>query len=392
MVKKKQKESRISQPYAIALLILLYACQGIPIGLVFGTINILLKKFLSYSELAIFSLASYPYSLKLFWSPLVDAFYFKGKRRRSWIVPIQIIMGVLLYFTSFEIDNMIPTDNFKDHQGFNINTFTAFWFFVIFLAATQDIAVDALALTILDEENKSYASTCQTIGINIGYFTSFTIFMALNSVPFSKGYIYYYLYDKSNIPDDPILTLGQYIYGCSILYILSGFALMFVKEPDTEEKMSVKAIYSEMLAICKVKHIKQFIFFLLLNKIAFICQDTITALKLMDKGFKQEDLALAVLIDFPIQMVLGVLIAKWSSGDLPLRPWKLSYIGRLFMAFIIPLFVFYIPVEASLSNSTFILVIFCTILSSFFSNSQFISISAFISQVADPRIVNLKLI
>ena len=39
-----------------------------------------------------------------------------------------------------------------------------------------------------------------------------------------------------------------------------------------------------------------------------------------------------------------------------------------------------------MDTSTFILVIICTISSSFFSNSQFISISAFISQVADPRI------
>eukprot|EP00834_Sanchytrium_tribonematis_P005055 NODE_283_length_10814_cov_0.705460.p8 type:complete len:173 gc:universal NODE_283_length_10814_cov_0.705460:7115-6597(-) len=56
------------------------------------------------------------------------------------------------------------------------------------------------------------------------------------------------------------------------------------------------------------------------------------------------------------------------------------------MAFAIPLFVYFIPVGDSLHISTFILVIICTIASSFFSNSQFISISAFISQVADPRI------
>ena len=314
------EKPKINQSGAIVLLVLLYACQGIPIGLVFGTINILLKKFLSYGDLAIFSLASYPYSLKLFWSPLVDAFYIKGMRRRSWIVPLQIIMGVLFYFTSLHIDTMIPTDALKDHESFDIYLFTSFWFFVIFLAATQDIAVDALALTILDERNTSYASTCQTIGINIGYFTSFTIFMALNSVEFSQGYIYPLIYDKSSIPLDPILSLGQYIYGCSILYIVSGVALLFVNEPKEEEKMSVKSIYSEMLSICRIKHIKQFIFFLLLNKIAFICQDSITALKLMDKGFKQEDLALAVLLDFPIQLVLGVIVARMSSGATPLKP------------------------------------------------------------------------
>lgn len=40
------------------------------------------------------------------------------------------------------------------------------------------------ALTLLSDENLSYASTCQTIGLNTGYFASFTVFLALNSEAF----------------------------------------------------------------------------------------------------------------------------------------------------------------------------------------------------------------
>ena len=36
----------------------------------------------------------------------------------------------------------------------------------------------------LSEENKGYASTCQTIGLTVGQFLSFTIFLAFNSVEF----------------------------------------------------------------------------------------------------------------------------------------------------------------------------------------------------------------
>lgn len=46
---------------------------------------------------------------------------------------------------------------------------------LIFFAATQDIAVDGWALTLLSQENLSYASTAQTIGLNSGYFLSFTV-------------------------------------------------------------------------------------------------------------------------------------------------------------------------------------------------------------------------
>ena len=48
-----------------------------------------------------------------------------------------------------------------------------------------DIAVDGWALTLLSQENLSFASTCQTIGLNTGFFTSFTVFLALNSEAFS---------------------------------------------------------------------------------------------------------------------------------------------------------------------------------------------------------------
>ena len=39
-------------------------------------------------------------------------------------------------------------------------------------------------MTLLSGDNLSYASTCQTIGLNTGYFASFTVFLALNSEAF----------------------------------------------------------------------------------------------------------------------------------------------------------------------------------------------------------------
>ena len=51
----------------------------------------------SYTQIGIFSIASYPYSLKLLWSPLVDTFYWKSLgRRKSWIVPLQLGSAALM--------------------------------------------------------------------------------------------------------------------------------------------------------------------------------------------------------------------------------------------------------------------------------------------------------
>ncbi|KAG8928279.1 hypothetical protein FRC02_007129 [Tulasnella sp. 418] len=161
---------------AITLLIVLYLIQGIPVGLAFGSIPFILKSKLSYSDLGTFSLATFPYSLKLLHAPIVDSvFNAKLGRRKSWIIPIQMIMGTLMIWLGKNAASIIEVEH---PDVIEITTiFTA----LVFFAATQDIAVDGWALTLLSKENLSYASTAQTAGLNTGYFLSFTVFLALNS-------------------------------------------------------------------------------------------------------------------------------------------------------------------------------------------------------------------
>lgn len=59
---------------------------------------------------------------------------------------------------------------------------------------------------------------------------------------------------------------------------------------------------------------------LLVSKIGFICHEAVTSLKLLEKGFSREDLALSVLLDFPLQIFFGYYAAKWSNGKRPLKP------------------------------------------------------------------------
>lgn len=65
---------------------------------------------------------------------------------------------------------------------------------------------------------------------------------------------------------------------------------------------------------------KSFIGVLLIAKIGFICHEAVTSLKLLEKGFSREDLALSVLLDFPLQIFFGYYAAKWSNGQRPLKP------------------------------------------------------------------------
>ena len=76
--------------------------QGVPLGLCLGSVPFLLQQSVSYTALGYFSLCSWPYSLKLLWSPVVDSWYWeKMGRRKSWIVPIQCIIGFMLIGYSY---------------------------------------------------------------------------------------------------------------------------------------------------------------------------------------------------------------------------------------------------------------------------------------------------
>ncbi|KAI9444124.1 hypothetical protein H4582DRAFT_2071706 [Lactarius indigo] len=288
----------------IALLIVLYLIQGVPLGLAMETLPFLLRERLSYSKIAIFTLSSYPYSLKLLWSPFVDAWFFPSVgRRRSWIIPMQTILG-----------------SAADH----IYTLTIIFTLLVVIAATQDIAVDGWSLTLLSRENISYASTCQTVGLTTGWLMSFTVFLALNSEAFSARW------------GTPILTLGTYLRFWS--FVCFGVTLWLIcvqkerKEILLEEETNITSVYKTIWSISQLKSVRSFIAIHLTSKVGFAVHDAATSLKMVEKGLGKEDFAAAVLFDFPIQVIGGYFIARWSRGDRPLRPWMWAFGPRLLFA------------------------------------------------------------
>ncbi|GAA5865547.1 hypothetical protein JCM8547_007644 [Rhodosporidiobolus lusitaniae] len=364
---------------ALALLVALYLLQGIPVGLAFGSIPFLLRSKLSYSQIGLFTLCTYPYSLKLLWSPVVDSiFHPKLGRRKSWIVPIQTVVGLMFWWLGSNVQQMLEVEEP------NVNVLTALFFTLVFFAATQDIAVDGWALTLLSKDNLSYASTAQTIGLNSGYFLSFTVFLAFNSVEFSNKYF------RSTPLDYPLVSLSGYLHFWAVAFIVVTAYLAFFQTEDPvvasdEEDMDLKRVYSIMREICKLKHVQTFILVHLVTKLGTAANDAATSLKLLEKGLKKEDLALAVLIDFPFQILFGYLAAKWSKGDKPLKPWLIAMWTRLAWAVISMLLISNFP-KGDIGTWYFLLVVGCTVGSSFSSTVQFVGISAFHTQIADPLI------
>ena len=134
----------------IAVLMFLYVLQGIPLGLAGSVPYLLQSRQVNYKDQALFSFVFWPFSVKLLWAPIVDAVYLKSfGRRKSWLVPVQYLIGTFMMLLSTRIKDLMGEG--ESGGPVNILVLTAVFFCLNFLAATQDIAVDGWALTMLSK-------------------------------------------------------------------------------------------------------------------------------------------------------------------------------------------------------------------------------------------------
>eukprot|EP00889_Picochlorum_renovo_P005421 jgi/Picre1/32451/NNA_007797.t1 len=302
------------------LLVILYMIQGVPLGLSMGSMPFLMRNTMSYTKIGIFTLAGYPYSSSC--------------------------CGVTVYF-----------------------------FVLVLLAATQDIAVDGWALTLLSRKNVGYAATCQTIGMNIGYFSSFTIFLALNDPAFCASY---FGMDKDG---PPLVSLKQYleIWGGShqsvvreedeesvvvdqsaptlgprpskrmvsrkMSQVENGMEVS--KEQQTSSYKSIKHAYTQLWRTVRLPPVKMLCVVLIVARLGMLPAESAAPLKLLEKGVSKEALASLVLIEFPIELLSALVAGRWAASSHPLRPWLVGYRIRLVMAAATTLCVFLFPMGAS---------------------------------------------
>eukprot|EP00920_Eleutheroschizon_duboscqi_P020416 GHVT01048406.1.p1 GENE.GHVT01048406.1~~GHVT01048406.1.p1 ORF type:complete len:656 (+),score=171.91 GHVT01048406.1:639-2606(+) len=215
----------------IALLLLLYTVQGIPMGLS-GSVPFLLQGKITYKDQSLYSLVSLPFSLKLLWAPVVDAVYWKPMgRRRSWLVPVQFGCALLMLWGAQgdRVGRWLGVAGGDARP--NIEALAVYFATLFFLMATQDIAVDAWALTILSRSNRTYASTCNTVGQTVGFFVAHVGFLALSDVETCNNY-----FRRTALPS-PIVTLSSFLstWGWVIIF-LTVVTLVFKQERDDDDR------------------------------------------------------------------------------------------------------------------------------------------------------------
>ncbi|HEY0962302.1 MAG TPA: MFS transporter [Pseudomonadales bacterium] len=149
-----------SRPVRFFSFFILYLAQGFPFGMVNTAIpGFLAERGESPAAIGAFiGIASLPWSFKLLAAPLMDRFtYLAMGRRRPWVIVAQA--GMLLAGAAFMF--------FPDGLD-NLAVLTVLCFMLNCFSATQDVAVDGMAIDVLPPSEHGRANSFMAMGQVLG--------------------------------------------------------------------------------------------------------------------------------------------------------------------------------------------------------------------------------
>ncbi|MEM8674338.1 MAG: MFS transporter [Cyanobacteria bacterium P01_G01_bin.67] len=140
------------------LLASLYVAQFLPVAFFGQTLPVFWRQQgVSLKLIGLTSLLSLPWTLKVLWSPLIDRYgWTRWGHYKFWIVMMQSLMGIAILVCAF-----------LDLET-SLRPLLMMMLIAITLAATQDIATDALAIEILKPSERGFGNSIQGAGGYLG--------------------------------------------------------------------------------------------------------------------------------------------------------------------------------------------------------------------------------
>jgi PAT family beta-lactamase induction signal transducer AmpG len=140
--------------------------SGLPLALILSTLKaLLLEKGFDLKTIGFFALISLPYSLKIFFAPIIDSFRVPiltkiFGQRKSWIILAQILLGT--FILSLGAAGLTA----------NLSAIAVFALLVAFASASQDIVIDGYRIELINEEDQGLAASFYIYGYRIGLLIS----------------------------------------------------------------------------------------------------------------------------------------------------------------------------------------------------------------------------
>ncbi|CAF3682915.1 unnamed protein product [Rotaria socialis] len=365
---------------SILVTLVLYILQGVVLGLSTSIPIFLTTAGAKWREQSIYNFVHYPFSCKIIWAPIIDVFYIQRfGRRQTWLLPIQILLGIGLIVLSFYINSFV--------NYLHVAPLTIFVFFIIFLTASQDICVDGWALTLFETSNVVWQSTSQTMGQTLGRFLGSSFLLTFESANFTNRYIRAPLSLK--MQDNGLFTLPHFIrfWGIGFLVVTLIIAFLFrEKTPiinDNKKKLKLIDTYLCVLKLFKKKYMLELTFILIISPFGYAATYFMTNIALVDNGMSRETLGL---VTMPLVFVKVIVPLILSQTRRPLIWFARLYPPRLLICVLIGIYIYF---TSQLVNSPYI---FYPILMTLFVVNetiiyvQLVARVGFYAQISEPRI------
>ena len=242
---------------------------------------------------------------------------------------MQLAIGCLMVASRGRIDAWMADDGSEP----NVEALTALFFALYFLCATQDIAVDGWALTMLSEARVGWASTCNSVGQTLGFALSYVGFVALHDEATCNKYL------RKEPAVGGLVSLADFVSLCGWAFLLTTLFVAAGKregdygagcddgERDEKSKeghgaydafRELKTAYGQALATLKLPPVVGLCAVLLTCKGAFGAADAVTSIRAVEYGMPKEDIALLAPFLLVCSIALPLVIARRTSGARPL--------------------------------------------------------------------------
>ena len=234
------------------------------------------------------------------------------------------------------------------------------------------------------------------MGQTAGYFLGNVVFLALESVDFSNNWVRPIL-GLAEV-DHGLVTLPRFMYFWGVVFLIATTLVgLFKKEKGVgEEDMGVVETYLILKDVMKKKLVLMYIGFAMTSRVALSASDSVTGLKLIEKGVPRENLALMAVPLTPIQIILPLLISKYTAGPRPMNVWLKAYLPRLLFGYLM-CYIVYLASTIGVASPDrevgldypmwyYAFLIGSSLVHQVLIYCNFVSIMAFHAKVSDPEI------
>jgi MFS transporter, PAT family, beta-lactamase induction signal transducer AmpG len=253
--------------------------SGLPLALIGTTLQAwMTAENVDLRVIGIFSLVGLPYTLKVFWAPIMDRFTppWLG-RRRGWIIITQILLAASILALGLTSPNSMPW------------VVASLALAIAFCSASQDIVIDAYRADVLQEKELGAGAATTVVGYRFAILTSGAI----------------------------ALILSDYLPWRMIYLIMAALMLIntlfTVTAPEPTErvippKTLKEAVWEPLLSYFNRSGAVEMLLFIMVYKLSDAMAGAMTTPFLLDMGFSRTDVGTVNKAFGLVSTVLGTLV------------------------------------------------------------------------------------